>query len=383
MFNLQTLPLNILITFFLCLIFYLSNTFKFRKILLLCLSNLFIFLVTQDIFINFYYFIFTVFIYLLLKFQKNFKFSLAWVFVFVLIIIYKFFSNDIFEDKSVFFILGFSFVSLKAIDLLIEISRERINKINLNYIDISNYLLFFPTIIQGPINRSIDFYNQYITNPKKKFQKFEFAWIIRFLHGIIKVLLFAPILFSYSLLNEEIIDVLINSKNYLIALTSACSTYLFIYMQFSGLSDIAIILSELVGIKSPENFNCPLKSKNPQEFWQRWHMSLTRFIQDHIFFNLAIVIKKKYKINNELTLINSIFVSFVLIGFWHGMATNWLIYGLYHAIGVYIFSTAKGNYLVAIFNLLPNFFKILLTNLFVSFSMFFIIPLSTLTQIIT
>ena len=119
-------------------------------------------------------------------------------------------------------------------------------------------------------------------------------------------------------------------------------TYTFqIFFDFSGYTDMAIGLGLLFGFKLPINFDDPLKSRSIIDFWQKWHITMSRFFRIYIFFPLAFKLESKYEINNSLlkfvlTFITPISITFLLTGLWHGANWNFIIFGLIHAIFIII-----------------------------------------------
>jgi D-alanyl-lipoteichoic acid acyltransferase DltB (MBOAT superfamily) len=101
-----------------------------------------------------------------------------------------------------------------------------------------------------------------------------------------------------------------------------------IYCDFSGYSDIAIGVAQLVGFKLPDNFNCPYRSESLIEFWRRWHISFSTWLRDYIFFALPSSRRAKWRLYwNTL-------VTFALGGIWHGMSWTFLFWGLLHGLGL-------------------------------------------------
>lgn len=116
---------------------------------------------------------------------------------------------------------------------------------------------------------------------------------------------------------------------------SAVAYYLYLYLNFSGYCDVAIGLAGLAGIAVPENFKNPLMARNLKEFWNRWHITLSEWMRDLVFFpmakNLVGWVGPKYA-NHAIAGI--ILLVFVLIGIWHGRGWTFLVYGLLHGLGV-------------------------------------------------
>ena len=102
-----------------------------------------------------------------------------------------------------------------------------------------------------------------------------------------------------------------------------------IYCDFSGYSDIAIGAAAILGFNIPANFNKPFFATSPSEFWNRWHISLSTWVRDYVFYPLVMRPKK-----STLRLVSSILVTFFLIGIWHGAGWNFIIFGIMH--GLYV-----------------------------------------------
>ena len=102
-----------------------------------------------------------------------------------------------------------------------------------------------------------------------------------------------------------------------------------LYCDFSGYSDIAIGAALILGFKVPQNFNFPFFATSPAEFWRRWHISLSTWVRDYVFFPMVINNKK-----SRLRIFSSLFTTMFLIGIWHGAGWNFVIFGIIH--GLYV-----------------------------------------------
>jgi len=111
--------------------------------------------------------------------------------------------------------------------------------------------------------------------------------------------------------------------------------FAYIYFDFSGYTDVAIASGRLFGIRLPENFNFPFLSRNLQDFWNRWHISFAQWFRDYIYFVLLRWLRVNARGLQDLSAnVATIFVTFFLMGAWHGDALNWLLYGIYHGAGM-------------------------------------------------
>ena len=107
---------------------------------------------------------------------------------------------------------------------------------------------------------------------------------------------------------------------------------LYLFFDFAGYSSFAIAFSYAFGVHTPENFNRPFLSRNIKEFWTRWHITLSFWFRDFIYMRfLLTAFKKKWFADKRHAAYVANFLTFGVMGFWHGTATHYLVYGLYHA----------------------------------------------------
>lgn len=110
-----------------------------------------------------------------------------------------------------------------------------------------------------------------------------------------------------------------------------------LFFDFAGYSMFALAISNLMGIKSPVNFNQPFKSRDLKEFWNRWHMSLSFWFRDFVFMRLVkVLVKHKVFKNRNVTSSVAYIVNMLIMGFWHGLTWYYITYGLFHGIGLVI-----------------------------------------------
>jgi alginate O-acetyltransferase complex protein AlgI len=183
-------------------------------------------------------------------------------------------------------------------------------------------VFFFPVFSAGPIE------NFKSLNPSVLENKFDAN---DFLYGLYRVLLGV---FKIGFIANVILNPILKSYDpaHIGPLDSWISTligFMFLYINFSGFSDIAIGFSRLFGIKVRENFNSPLRSTNIQEFWQRWHMSLGAWVTQYLYFPLVRARGKP--------LLSLLFV-FVFMGAWHSLDLNYLIWGVAHGTAMVFMS---------------------------------------------
>ena len=213
--------------------------------------------------------------------------------------------------------LGISYITFQAIGYLIEIKRgNHYAEKNLGHF--STFLLFFPKIIAGPVERAHHFLPQL-----QQIKKFDYDKIIiglqQILWGLFKKLVIADRLSIY------VSAVLGNAENHsAISLIVAVIFYVFqMYADFSGYTDMALGFAKILGFDLVQNFNRPLLSKSVTEFWRKWHISLSTWFADYFYTPLAIA-KRDW---GNWSIVYAFFTTFIVLGFWHGANWTFLIFG--------------------------------------------------------
>jgi alginate O-acetyltransferase complex protein AlgI len=200
---------------------------------------------------------------------------------------------------------------------------------------LANYLLYFPTFISGPILKIQEY--DATTNHKQTLKErldLLLIGIKRIILGLFKTQVIIHFLTTYDL-HSYPEEFLLSFPLGKILLLMSIST-INLYMNFSGYCDLVLGFSLCLGIKVPENFNYPFISRNLQEFWQRWHITLSLWLKMYVFTPIYKNINsnkygKQYKV---ITFSFSIFITFFLMGLWHGFDNNYLIYGLLQGGGL-------------------------------------------------
>jgi alginate O-acetyltransferase complex protein AlgI len=226
--------------------------------------------------------------------------------------------------------LGLSYILFRFIHYLVESFRNKIH--NSNFIVFLNYIFFFPTIIAGPIDNYNNF-NYWVGNSKLKYQRsLFFAGITRIFIGAFKTLGIVPLIINYATDYTSLIADFSPLSAIMISLL-AYSAY--IYLDFSGYSDIAIGTAYLLGIKTPENFNNPYISQNLSEFWKRWHITFSAFLKLYVFKPTILLYNKIFGTKHRLLVtILCYLTTFLICGLWHGDKVNFIYWGLWHGVGL-------------------------------------------------
>jgi D-alanyl-lipoteichoic acid acyltransferase DltB (MBOAT superfamily) len=235
--------------------------------------------------------------------------------------------------------LGFSFLAFR----LLHVSRDRqLNRLPSYSLDeFSAYALFFPAVISGPIDRAQHFIgelHQACDQCKNiEWRQLAFRNTIAgqklILIGALKKFVLADGLALFALNTQNASQT--TSAGWTWVLLIAFS--LRIYLDFSGYTDIALGVSRLMGIKLPENFDRPYSRQNLTAFWNSWHITLAQWFRSYIFNPFTRYMRtRRHPMPVWLVILASQLLTMALIGLWHGIAWNFLIWGVWHGIGLFI-----------------------------------------------
>lgn len=227
--------------------------------------------------------------------------------------------------------LGISFFTFQAVSYLVDIYRNDIEP-ERNPADLAVYVSFFPQLIAGPIVRyreiSEDLHNRRVT-----IDSFS-AGFERFIIGLGKKLLIAD---SLSVPVDQLFSMSPDDLSSPLAWIGLLSFALQIYFDFSGYSDMAIGLGMMFGFRFPENFNLPYRALDVQDFWRRWHMTLSRWFRDYLYIPLG-----GNRLGPSRTYLNLGLV-FAATGIWHGASWTFLVWGFWHGFFLALERTAIGS----------------------------------------
>ncbi|MBF0168946.1 MAG: MBOAT family protein [Alphaproteobacteria bacterium] len=252
----------------------------------------------------------------------------------LLLVKYRFYASLLlaglvdFKAFSVLEWLGLSYMTFRAIDLWVQARRAKIAPAPFTA---AAYLVFFPAFVAGPVNRFRDFANDLAAPPTLlSFDELR-AIAERLGLGVIKILLLAEFFRANSPIGLASPEGL--SPTFL--MIGLFCQLAYIYFDFSGYSDGAIATARLFGLKLPENFNHPYLARNLQDFWNRWHISFVHWCRDYIYFVLLRSLRLRARWMGDLGAnLAAIFTTFFFMGAWHGDGLNWLLYGVYHGLGM-------------------------------------------------
>ncbi len=224
-----------------------------------------------------------------------------------------------------FQILGISYVTFRTAQIIIEIFDGVINEIN--FLEFTGFLIFFPSISSGPIDRSRRFSEDW----NKVYKRNEYINLLG--DGIEKILIGILYKFVLAAIFYKIEESFIESYSFLSMLFYGYSYGFYMFFDFAGYSLMAIGTSYILGIKTPENFNKPFISKDIKEFWDRWHITLSHWFRDFVFSRFVMkCIKKKWFSTKLQRASVGFIVNMLIMGVWHGITPYYILYGLYHGI---------------------------------------------------
>lgn len=240
--------------------------------------------------------------------------------------------------------VGLSYLTFRSLDVLIGIQDRVITRIDpVRYLV---FLLFFPTVSSGPIDRYRRFSEDW---DRKRSREQVLLDLDGGVHRIFTGFLYKFIL--AALIKEHWMDP-VSQMAGLFPVASYMYAYTFyLFFDFAGYSAFAVGFSHVLGIHTPENFDRPFLSRDIRDFWNRWHMSLSFWFRDHIYNRFIFAaLKGKWFSSSQRASTAGYLLTMGLMGLWHGTAPNYLVYGLYH--GALLAATAaydrahKGNRLL-------------------------------------
>lgn len=216
--------------------------------------------------------------------------------------------------------VGISFYTFQTLSYIIDVYKDKV-AVQKSFINFGTYISMFPQLIAGPIVRYADIEEQ-LDSRKITPGKFG-SGVTWFLRGLGKKVLLAN---TIGMAYDSIIALPDGSISVLSAWIG-CIAYTFqIYFDFSGYSDMAIGLGKMFGFTFMENFKYPYISDSITEFWRRWHISLSSWFREYVYIPLG------GNRRGTAKTIRNIFIVWLLTGFWHGAAWNFIFWGLYYGV---------------------------------------------------
>jgi membrane protein involved in D-alanine export len=221
--------------------------------------------------------------------------------------------------------LGLSYVTFRALDVLIGIHDGLVKALPPGRH--LAYLLFFPTLSSGPIDRWARF-DADLSRPRDRAAVVADAGeaVRRVALGLLLKFVLAALVQRWWLEPAARAAGPAATASYMYAYSA------FLYLDFAGYSHMAIGVSRLFGIRTPENFDQPWRATSIADFWNRWHMSLSFWFRDHVYMRVVLAAKRhRWPLSPIAASSLGFLVTFLLMGAWHGLAWHYIAYGLYHA----------------------------------------------------
>lgn len=228
---------------------------------------------------------------------------------------------------------GLSFYTFQGLSYAIDHFRapERPAR---SFSEVLAYVSFFPTLLAGPIMREQDFLPQLAARQESRRDFNEGMALI--LSGLFKKVALS------TFLSEQLVDPFFQDPENFSSQAALVGIYAYsiqIYLDFSGYSDLAIGIGRLMGFRLPQNFDAPYRSLSLQDFWHRWHISLSRWLRDYLYIPMGGSRRGNRYVNLTVTM--------VIGGLWHGSGLNFFIWGLFHGLGlvlVHAYGQIKAKY---------------------------------------
>ena len=225
-----------------------------------------------------------------------------------------------FQPLEILVPIGVSFYTFRIISHLIDCYRQKLPFPR--WLDYTIYISYFPQIASGPIARAKEFYQQLNSSQKYDYKIEEV--IVLILSGLFKKYTLSSFLFNFTQLPFSDPSSYSSGDLILAAVSYSC----LIYVDFSGYSALSNAISSVFGFRPIQNFNCPYRSLSLQEFWHRWHISLSEWLRDYLYIPLG----GNQRGQNQKYL--NLFLTLLIGGFWHGAGLNFIVWGGIHGLGL-------------------------------------------------
>jgi D-alanyl-lipoteichoic acid acyltransferase DltB (MBOAT superfamily) len=222
--------------------------------------------------------------------------------------------------------IGISFFTFKTLSYIFDLHREMIDEPEKNYINYLLYVSFFPNLLMGPISFARDLLPQIASKLTINNEMLSKGFFL-IMCGIVKKFFFA------NMLAEDFVNRVFDQPHLFSGFESLMASYGYmiqIYLDFSGYTDIVIGIAMLMGFTILPNFNQPFKARNITEFWRRWHMSLSKWLNEYLFLPMSFGMRKWKKTGVVIAAILTFFIS----GLWHSAKWTYVIWGSLHGLAI-------------------------------------------------
>ncbi len=224
--------------------------------------------------------------------------------------------------------LGYSYTAFRLIHVLRDSQKGRIKAVSLP--EFTTYTVFFPAFTAGPIDR-LERFSTDLEKPSHSTTEDFVEGSRRLVLGLLKKFVLADTLSILALNSTNAVQVQHSGWAWIMLYAYAFQ----IYLDFSGYTDIAIGIGRYLGIRLPENFNRPYVQQNLTTFWNNWHMTLTLWFRAYFFNPITRSLRKNGRLSQSAILLLTQLATMVLIGMWHGITWNFLLWGAWHGVGLF------------------------------------------------
>ena len=229
--------------------------------------------------------------------------------------------------------VGISFFTFQTMSYSIDVYRRKLEP-KRSLLEFTAYVMFFPQLVAGPIVRAVEFLPQLDKEPALRREQVSRALFL-IGTGLVKKVAVA------DYLSSNLVDRVFAQPELYTAPEVIIGLYAFtmqIYCDFSGYTDLARGSALLMGFDLPENFDRPYQATNPAEFWRRWHMTLSRWLRDYLYFPLG------GSRGGPVRAYFNLWLTMMLIGMWHGAAWTFVLYGFLQATMMVIHRFVSRNF---------------------------------------
>ena len=232
--------------------------------------------------------------------------------------------GEVLQPFFLFRLMGASYMSFRAVQVLLDIYDGRLQK--LRPVALGYFLLFFPAVSSGPIDRYRRFLSNLDRPPDREHYRTLLAQgIWKLAGGCVSAVVVSGFIQQYWL-------AALPESGFGATLSYMYGYTFYLFFNFAGYSSMAIGTGYLLGIQMPENFNQPFLSVDMKDFWSRWHISLSTWLRDYLYSRFVMKSLKQKRFSNPRT---ASYLGYVLnmmaMGAWHGLQPQYLLYGVYHS----------------------------------------------------
>lgn len=243
-------------------------------------------------------------------------------------------------DMDLFGFTGISYLTFRVVQIIIEMYDGVIKEIRIP--EFAAFLLFFPSVSSGPIDRSRRFLADWErVLPREQYLELCAKGVWKLLQGAVYKMVFAALAY-------QLMGFLEGEEHWYLLIGYAYAYGFYLFFDFAGYSLMAVGASYILGIETPDNFRAPFLAKDIREFWDRWHITLSHWFRDFIFTRFIMYsAKKKWFKSRMQRACAGFFINMGIMGIWHGLCPAYILYGLYHGAllaGTEVYQKKSGFY---------------------------------------